>query len=281
MDESDVLDSTEKINKRLENEYLLCDKNLTDSIFSCIGYKTSQVRPEGRKPSVCPQWEDFHPIIELRESLKYRLGSLIWHCRQLPSHQHEYAEKISRLKIEGNDSHNEARDACYIASYMLDDVVFCAASVFDYLAQLIFKINRPKMRGKKLWGNLVLHRDFEDPELSGIIKKAHSELVHGLSRLRGRSIHIKADIGFLNETETYDLAGITHSFDYAMPKEALNRLPFFDETRDYPIEPGAYLIALHTIMRVREILIQLEKFEYACVYFPFGKASDVDVKVHA
>ena len=93
MAESEALDSMEKIRQRLENEYLLCDKNLTDSVFSCLGYKTSSVRPEGRRPSICPQWEHFHPIIELRESFRYRLGSLIWHCRQFSQHQHENARR--------------------------------------------------------------------------------------------------------------------------------------------------------------------------------------------
>jgi len=266
MSDSEVLDTTEKIRKRLEIEYHICDRTLTDSVLNCLGYKTSYNRTEGRKPSICPQWKHFHPIIDLRESLRYRLGSLIWHCRQFSKYQQEYAERISKLKLNGKDYHNETRDAYYIASYILDDVVFCSVSSFDYFAQLIYKINHPEKRGKKFWSNLVAHCDFEDPELSNLIKKTNDELVRSLSRLRGRSIHTQADIGALKQTESFDLRGITHTFEYLMPQEALRRLPFFDETKEFPIEPGAYLIALHTIIGIRKILIQLGRYEYACVF---------------
>ena len=119
MSDEGVLDSTEKIRDRLEHEYHIVGRFLMDKILKCLGYKTTSHRPENRNPSVCPQWEHFHAVIDLRESLGYRLGSLIWHCRQFPQLQKEHVEKISELRIRGKDHHNEMRDAYFITAVQL------------------------------------------------------------------------------------------------------------------------------------------------------------------
>lgn len=274
MTDSADLNTTENISKRLEIEYHNCSREIHDSVINCLAYKTTEHRPENRKPSICPQWEHFHSVIELKESLNYRVGSLIWHCRQFPRHQKEFAETISELKIKRKDHHSETRDAYYTASYILDDIVFCSVSVFDYLAQLIYKINHPEKKGKKYWNELAKHRDYEDPKLAELIKKTHYDYVHSLSRLRGRSIHTQADIGGLQVDETYNSKGITHTFDFLMPEEALRFLPFFSEDKRFSIEPGAYLIALHTLVSVRDILVQLGCYKYTCVYDPLKKSEN-------
>ncbi len=271
MAEAEILDSTEKIRNRLESEYQLIGEILMKETMKCLGYKTSQGRPENRNPSVCPQWEHFHPIIESRESLIYRISSLIWHCRQFNEYQQNCARKISELKINGKDHHNEMRDAYYTVSYLFDDVVFGAASVFDYLAQLIFRLNFPTKRGQKFWNDLVKERNHEDPELGVIVSKTNKDFANKLARLRGRSIHTQADIAGLELSEQFNGTGVLHTFNFTMPKEALKITSIFDsEKKDFPIEPGAYLLALQTIVSVRDIVIQLGSYKYECKYRPFS-----------
>lgn len=240
--------------------------------MKCLGYKTSQNRSGNHIPSVCPQWEHFHSVIESRDSLGYRLGSLFWHCKQFPHYQTEHASKISELRIKGKDYHNELRDAYYTVSYLFDDIVFCSASVFDYLAQVIFRLNFPERRGRKFWNDLVKEKFHEDRTLGDLIAKIDSDYTKRLSRLRGRSIHTQADIGGLKFMEQFNRSGVSHIFNFTIPQEAAKILPILNlEREDFPIEPGAYLIALQTIASVRDVLIKLGSYEYECQYHPTGK----------
>lgn len=261
------LDAAEKIRKQLDSEHHSFFQVLMESTLNCLAYKTNADRPEGRKPSIRVQWEHFHEVIDLRESLNYRVGSLIWHCSQFHSHQIRHAKNISELKINGKVHHNEMRDANFVLSYLFDDVVFCAVSAFDYLAHLIFKMNHPKKRGKKYWNELVKVRNFEDPLLGEMIRLINNDFVKKLSGLRGRSIHTQADVGSLEVKESYNLEGVTHSFIFLMPEEAIRLLPIFnEEDKDTSIDSGANLIALHTIANIRDVLEKIGDFEYECLY---------------
>lgn len=195
----------------------------------------------------------------------------MWHCWQLPKHHKEYAKKISELRVSGEEHHNEMRDAYFVASYLLDDVVFCSVSAFDYLAQLVFKLNFPERKGKKYWAELVKVDNHEDERLGEIIKATDDGFVYGLSRLRGRSIHARADVGGIELKEYFSEDGVTHTFNFTMPEEAMKLVSIFDtERNDFPIEPGSYLIALHSLVALRNILDRLGSFEYRCLYHPFG-----------
>jgi hypothetical protein len=272
MPEAKTLNNTESIKKRLEVEYQIFNQFLFEKLSNCLGYKTDFLRPEGRRPSICPQWEHFHSVIESRESLSYRVSSLLWHCMQFPDHHKVHVEKISKLWIEDKEHHNETRHAVNMASFLFDDVVFCAVSVFDYLAQLIFRLNFPSKTGQKFWSNLEKERNHEDKSLGELIKQIHYEFVKGLSKLRGRSIHTMADSGGIELKEYFHTDGVTHSFNFTIPKQARKQIPIFAEVGDdFPIEPGSYLIAVHTIFYVNKILDKLGSYEYKCQYDPHKK----------
>jgi len=269
MSDDGTIKSTPEARERLEIEYKIFNRFLFEKTSNCLAYKTDFLRSSDSEPSVCPQWQHFHKAINSRDSLGYRVGALIWHCRQFPDHHKFHTEKISELIVRGQEHFNESMHASNIASFLFDDVIFCAVSVFDYLSQLIFRHNYPTRKGRKLWSDLVKIKDHEDEKLGEMIQSVNGSFVKGLSRLRGRSIHEEANVGHLECNEFFDEGGITHSFNFAMPDEAMKLVSIFSAShKSFSIEPGAYLIALHTIFSVRNILDQLGSYEYECVYNP-------------
>lgn len=267
------LDTTENIVHQFEIDYHACSEEIVDSIFNCVAHKTDFIKREGHRPSLCPQWEGGQPILDARESLLYRLGSLVWHVRMIYEQQHKFSHIISELKISGQNFEDKVNDANSVMSYLMDNVIFNSISVFDYLSFLIYQLDFPEHRGEKTWSKLLNRKQLlklEHPELATLLETVNNDWVYKLSRLRGSIIHVNAEISNSKITTNFTPNSIEHSFEYFMPDSVIKALPIFGNCSIIGVYAGTALIALHTVNRVRLIIELIGKLEYECVYNPFS-----------
>ena len=138
-------------------------------------------------------------FLKIRNSIQYRLNSVLFHFTQLLNIQTFYQKKL-----DNNPSPekyvaylNQGSDQQYA---LFDSIVFHIVSLFDYLACLIHYSCSGKFEPKMKWNNIInisraAKSYLSDSDLKLILQKWNNEFINTLYGHRSDVIHYGGDFG--------------------------------------------------------------------------------------
>ena len=177
---------------------------------------------------------------------------------------------------------NAVHHALSRLGYVFDDLLFNAASLFDYLAKFVSAVGYVEQDSKQNeWKGLASRRQRELLEHSGlasIIKETDRIWVTPLMSLRSQVIHNKPDVGDMSCKTVTGENEIQHNIHFYMPEGSVKKLQAFVGTEKYSLAYGAAAVALQSLVFTSEILKLMQTFEYKCVHYP---ARDAQRKLQA
>lgn len=270
----DVLTNLDQISKSLFDEINNCARY-------CASYRSCEQRPG--HPLVCaPQWLGTQRVWETRDALNYRAASLRWHVDLLIKQESEQAQFIVDAGFSPNMDPNAVHHALSILGFVFDDLLFNAASLFDYLAKFISSVGYVDGNSKQNeWKGLASKRQrdlLEHAGLAAIIEETDRIWVTPLMSLRSQVIHNKPDVGDMSCKTVRGESEIQHNVHFYMPEGAIKKLQAFVGTEKYSLAYGAAALALQSLVFTKEILQQMQTFEYECIHYP---ARDAQRKLQA
>jgi hypothetical protein len=138
---------------------------------------------------------DSRRVVALRDSVLYRFESLAYHAVLI-----DYREASCFKQFDGDihrpDIDTIVRTASREMKFLFDDIVFSAASLFDYYARLISLLLRSGAIDNHKWPGVVRWARGSSASASQTAAKVdhlHAEWLHGLGAYRNRLIHVEHD----------------------------------------------------------------------------------------
>ena len=155
--------------------------------------------PDGKIRGLAPEARDIS--VALRDSVWARFDSLRFHHGLMGSVRNQHDHKVAEM-APGEDRARITWTASWHAHYLFDDVVFNAASLFDYLGNTIWFGFHGQNYTKKKWKSTyqaARRREVEENLPAGVrifdsatgqqVLAAHAELVNDLYEYRSQLIH--------------------------------------------------------------------------------------------
>lgn len=189
--------------------------------------------PDGKIRGLAVEARDI--AVALRDSLWRRFDSLRYHYNLLVN-----VEERRRQRMQGIDNSVDGFDATWSATlhahYLFDDLIFNAASLFDYVGNSIWfgfhGQNHIKKKWKKAYEAARHHQTEEGlpggPKIFGsatgqLILEAHRTLVNDLYGYRSDVIHNRMDAPDVFSQEFWEVS-IRPSFALQLPKAYVRHL---------------------------------------------------------
>jgi hypothetical protein len=136
----------------------------------------------------------------LRDSIFFRLNSVIFHLSLLRAVQRNHLDQLKKSPYNSKESTLLLYDGQDQQIQLFDSIVFHAISLFDYLGNLIDYVCNNKGKMDLKWNGVM--QSMRDPHnllskspVSLIAKQLHSELVDRLYEHRSDLIHYSTDTG--------------------------------------------------------------------------------------
>jgi len=260
----DILTNLSQVSISLFDEINSCARH-------CASYRSCEQRPG--HPLVCaPQWQGTKKVWDTRDALNYRATSLKWHVDLLIKQEHEQAQYIVDAGFSPNMDPNAVHHALARLGFVFDDLLFNAASLFDYLAKFISSVGYVDENSKQNeWKGLASNKQrdlLEHSEISAIVKETDRVWVTALNSLRSQVIHNKPDVGSMTCKTVRGEAETMHQVYFYMPEGSVNKLRAFVGNEKYSLAYGAAAIALQSLVFTSEILKLMQSLKYECVHYP-------------
>lgn len=257
------------MNTDLHNEIIemhnILWRDVQNAVLHCIAYKSDVFRKEGKKPVITIGWTGADAFIDSRESIHYRSNAIVWHVSLMRDLLSMCKKNIEATAFDTGENIQERRNTIYKLGYVLDDIVFNASSIFDYLADLILKCHLPDYRGDRQWSRVLsvkILNKIDDKTLVDHLNQINTAWVRPLSNYRGGVIHKKAEMGGAGLTIMLNQNGSIFEHDITLPDRALEILPIFSQGESIQIYDGAMMIARETLKHAIDIIHDLGSYEY-------------------
>lgn len=156
---------------------------------------------------------------KLRDSIYYRLGSVIFHLKLLQAVQNNQLKKLSESPFNEEEKQKMFYNGREEQFQLFDSIVFHSISLFDYIGNLIDYICNNKGQMNLKWNGVIKSiNDIRNPlfksPISPILNKLHNDFVNRLYEHRSDLIHYSKDTGgasishnvFTNESKFIVLA---------------------------------------------------------------------------
>lgn len=162
----------------------------------------------------------------LRDSIFFRLNSVIFHLRLLRAVQNNHLERLNKAPFNSVERHRLLYAGIEEQVQLFDSIVFHCISLFDYLGNLIDYICNNKGQMKLKWNGVLRSvNDINNPlsksPISPVAKQLHAELVDRLYDHRSDIIHYSTDTG--GAQSTLSLTTAESSFTVFAPRRITER----------------------------------------------------------
>lgn len=179
---------------------------------------------------------DTERILGLRDSIVYRFESLAYHIDLLLGRERACLEPF-RDEIFRRDALDHVRSASRDMKFLFDDLVFSAASLFDYFGNAIgFLLLREPTVNKK-WGGVRKWAvaDQDGTQTAEIVRQLGDEWIRGMIDYRNGLIHEESDTA--GGAYRCTLAGGSAQLEIRItaPRDFTDRIQYL---RDNPVAGG-------------------------------------------
>lgn len=146
-------------------------------------------------------WDKNNRVFRLRDSITYRIDSILFHYTLLLDIQVRFQERIDQNPFADELSFKYMMLAREQEVFLFDSIVFHIISLYDYLGNLIDYICCNKSQSRLKWNGVtkLLHDNgnssLQKSDLKLIILKWDKDFVNTLYRHRSDLIHYNLDFG--------------------------------------------------------------------------------------
>lgn len=169
---------------------------------------------------------------QLRDTIFFRLNSVIFHLRLLHAIQNNHIDKINSSPYNSIERYRVLDAGLQEQVQLFDSIVFHSISVFDYFGNLIDYVCNNKGQMKLKWNGLhrsvlAANNPLSQSPVSDVVKELHSNLVDKLYEHRSDLIHYTIDSG--GAETTLNPMSAESSFTVFAPRRITRR---FHELKD-------------------------------------------------
>jgi len=178
-------------------------------------------------------------LFRIRDSLQYRAQAVTYHLWLIQAHA-EHANKILQSDLNEKLSQKEMPEFHKITTsttetllFLMDDLIFSAASYFDYLAKLFFYIITAKHRMHDDWKKLKKEINAgilgEQDALSTAILTENARFIRALHSHRSSLIHNNKDKSNGQEVFHWTPSAFNRTFKPSTPAFFTESFPEFEK----------------------------------------------------
>lgn len=236
-----------------------------EAFVQCASFLGNNKRVDGKQPPIPLNWKGTSRLLEARDGLNYRAQALIWHIGLLQREKAILEKQIEDSWLDEHRCFNLRISAQQQLGYILDDVVFNAMSLFDYLAEFVFAVHFTDLRGDKRWNKVIKNiPKISDETLCECLSRAETELVKSLNKYRGNVIHNKPDLGNHRLQTSFGKDGVRHRHDMKLPERfsELISKEIKDKHRHTQVDIGSFIFVEMCLKHNIHALKALASFEY-------------------